>query len=127
MELDLYVFSSKSRENIEIAVRRRIWAIPTPSGKGMQRQFATKAQKMPIGAHGVFYLSDKQWFTTPFIVGSQPDVGAVIDDIWDGTFFCPFRIHPLSAAWPWVTKSKIKQILPTLHGTGSTWDQRLYI
>ncbi len=127
MALDLYVFSSKSRQNIEIAVQNRVWAIPKPGQPRMQRQFTTKALKMPVGAHGVFYLSDKQWFTAPFIVASQPDPYAKISDLWEGDFFLPFRIHPLSEAWPWATKSSIMQLLPSLCVSTIAWDEQIYV
>src|SRR4051812_34317141 len=97
-------------------------AIPKPNTIRMQRQFATKALKVPVGAHGIFYLSAKQWFTTPFIVASRPDPDVTICDVWDGDFFLPFQIHPLSEAWPWATKATIKQILPSLCSSETAWD-----
>jgi hypothetical protein len=127
MALDLYVFTSASQKNIEIGVEHGMWAIPKPKTLRMHRQFTTKALKMPVGAHGVFYLSGLQLFTTPFIVASQPDPDVTEREVWDGEFFLPFHIHALSDAWPWIEKREIKRMLPTLCLSEKGWDQQILI
>jgi hypothetical protein len=54
MPLNLYVFPSATEKNIEIGIENRSWAVQKPALIRMQRQYTTKAQKMPVGAHGIF-------------------------------------------------------------------------
>jgi hypothetical protein len=122
--MDLYVFPSATKKNIEIGLKNGMWAIQKPSSARMQRQYATKAQKMPVGAHGLFYC--QKWFTAPFIVASSPDLNAE-PNLWNGEFFLPFHIHPLSDGWPSLSTADLKRILPTLSMYNGRWDERLLI
>jgi hypothetical protein len=126
MALDIYVFPSKTIENVRIGVNEGLWAVPVPTEARMKRQFATKALAMPIGAHGVFYCSGRVGsLTVPFIVMSRPDSKRIVRDVWNGAFFLPFRICPLGGSERWVRKSDVDRLLPTFRASEFKWHKLL--
>jgi hypothetical protein len=125
MPLDLYVFPSATQKNIEIGIENRTWAIAKPPSVRRQRQYETKARKMPVGAHGIFYC--KKWFTAPFIVASPPNPCVTESSLWKGEFFLPFHIHPLSEGWPWMSTTDIRRSLPSLASVNGNWTERILV
>ena len=49
---------------------------------------------MSVGSPGLFYCSDTQIFTTPFVVESEPE-DCSISNVWENTWYLPFTIRPL--------------------------------
>jgi hypothetical protein len=91
----------------------------------MRQQFTTKACKMPVGAHGLFYLSGRKSFTVPFIVASSPDTKHEGDFVWTGRYFLSFNIYPLGTAPPYITRRDLEENLPTLSDSQKRWDQKI--
>ena len=56
----------------------------------------TRAAAMPIPSAGLFYCSQprSKCFTTPFVVESAPQ-DRQVSDIWNGTWFLPFKIRAI--------------------------------
>lgn len=114
--MDLYVFSSKTIDNIAIGVENRLWAVPIPAEEQYRRQFTTKAMDMPVGAHGVFYCSGNiKSFMVPFLVESQAEENKVIENVWAGKFFLPFRIRTLGDTSRLLPKDKVNRLLPSFN------------
>ncbi len=119
MPFDIYVFASTSLKNIRTGVESKLWAVQRPSMPSMCSQYRTKAKKMPVGAHGVFYCNKS--LTVPFIVASSPDPQQVVKDVWDGEFMLPFRIHPLGTTAKSIEKDEIDQVLPSFRDSDDHW------
>lgn len=87
--MNLYVFSSKSLNNIWAGIGANKWAVQVCDIPNLKE----KAMKMPLGALGLFYCSDSkvQGFTTPFIVTKEVEY-IHITNIWEDEWMYPFGI-----------------------------------
>lgn len=113
--MKLFVFPSQSLRNIAIGVENHRWAVPYSEHTSVRKQYTTKSGKMPVGAHGLFYCSRLDQYTMPFIVGSQPNPDQVLTDIWEGSFFLPFDIHPLGKTDKLMSMSEIRRHFPSFN------------
>jgi hypothetical protein len=91
----LFIFSSTSLDNIRQGIESKCWAVGPMDGsqEGARR---TRAKEMLVGSAGLFYCSDprNKVFCVPFVVESQPEDRA-ISNIWDETWYLPFKIRPI--------------------------------
>lgn len=89
----IHFFSSQCLRHIEIAIQRGIWAV---ADIDLEQRAArvTKARNLEIGDHGLFYSSDEECFTVPFVVKSKPE-NRVVSNVWPGNWYFPFGIAPL--------------------------------
>lgn len=114
--MDVYIFPSLTMANIHIGIERQMWAV-APIGEPHATARRTRADKMPIGAAGLFYCSQDhcQCFTVPFVIESEPEDRA-IPDVWSETWYLPFRIRPLGSIQHRVTLAHARATWPKLRG-----------
>jgi len=68
---------------------------------------------MAVGSLGILYCTEKQSFTSPFVVLSKADPEKIITDVWEGDrgWALPFRIRTIGnphALLPWdVAKTEL--------------------
>jgi hypothetical protein len=116
----IYVFTSTNLTNIWAGIGAGLWAVsksehaPTNSGR------KTKAQNMKIGSFGILYCSKNHSLTTPFVVLSNPNPERIIEDVWDGTWVLPFRIHPLGTPNKLLPWDDAKSVLPSPRSLNTT-------
>ena len=91
--MEIYVFASTSLENIRRGIANCLWAVPPMEGP-LAAARRTRADDMPLGAAGLFYCSEPQIFTTPFIVESEPQ-DRIVSDVWELAWQLPFKIRPI--------------------------------
>ena len=91
--MNVYIFSSTSLENIRRGIENCLWAVP-PMEEPHAASRRTRAADMRPGSAGLFYCSDPQVFTTPFIIESSAENRSV-SDVWEHTWHLPFKIRPL--------------------------------
>ena len=117
--IKLYVFASETLTNIWAGIGARRWAVSQRDGAAM-KGLATKAQEMTIGSLGVFYCTQIQSLTTPFLVYSQPHSTETVNDIWPEAerWVLPFAIHPLGTPRRRLSKDDAMSLLPTLRASG---------
>src|SRR5438445_5643507 len=70
-DVPLYIFSSGELKHVWIAIQRRMWAVADIDRDQLAGR-RTKAMQMPVGANGLFYCSDAECFTVPFVIQSHP-------------------------------------------------------
>ena len=113
----IYIFPSDELRHVWIGLQRGLWAVgDITSDQQISRE--TKANQMPIGAHGLFYCSDAKCFTVPFIIESHPEHRDV-SDIWPGVWHFPFRIRPLGDLGKRISLSTAKHEWKTLKGVSN--------
>ncbi len=113
-DVPVYIFSSGELRHVWIAVQKRMWAVATIDRDQLAAR-TTKAKQMPIGANGLFYCSDAECFTVPFIVQSHPQEKEVTD-VWPGVWHFPFEIDPRGDLSKRISLSKAKSAWRTLEG-----------
>lgn len=91
--MDLYVFASSSRTNIWAGIGARMWAVSARAASGVGG-IEAKAAGLSIGSLGALYLP-KEGLTTPFLVTSEPEKGAMVRDVWPEPWTLAFGIRPL--------------------------------
>jgi hypothetical protein len=106
--MDIYIFASKTIENIRRGIEHRLWAVPDidePYRTGRR----TRASQMPKGSVGLFYSSEprQKAFTTPFLTDSKPEDRSVSEP-WDDIWYLPFKIRPLGELAHRVTWTQAK-------------------
>jgi hypothetical protein len=112
----LFTFASKNRDNIELGIKARRWAVATVSNRAMAGR-KTKAHKyMQPGDLGLLYSNVDQAFTTPFIVETAPDVHGCVADIWPEPWVIPFGIRPLGSLSLRLGHEQAKTRWPFLRG-----------
>jgi hypothetical protein len=91
----LYIFSSTSLDNIRKGIESNWWAVGSMEGP-QERARRKRATDMAIGSAGLFYCSDprNKVFCSPFVVESQPEDRS-ISNIWEHTWYLPFKIRPI--------------------------------
>lgn len=119
--IKLYVFSSATLTNIWAGVGARQWAV-SQRDESQMKGLITKAQDMTVGSLGVFYCTEVQSLTTPFLVYSQPHSTDLVADVWPQTdrWVLPFQIHPLGTPRRQMHKDLVVTSLPTLKANGKT-------
>lgn len=129
--MDLYCFSSKTLTNIWAGVGAGLWAVSEIEEPGMKARI-TKSKKVKVGSCGLFYCAETHSFTAPFIVYSTPDSETIVENIWDGAWHLPFRIHLLGTPnrqvsaegakerWPVLRASKASSVTAAMNATGTT-------
>jgi hypothetical protein len=117
----LYVFSSSNLTNIWAGIGASSWAVSQRDDSQM-KGLLTKSQEMTVGSLGVFYCTEIQGLTTPFLVFSQPHSTEVVKDVWPETdkWVLPFRIHALGTPRRRLGKDQAMMLLPTLRAGGKT-------
>jgi len=115
----LFVFSSKNLTNIWAGIGSRTWAVAERDDSGM-KALITKAKGMPIGSIGIFYCSETQSLTTPFLVYSHIDESHKVTNIWSNEWVLPFKIHPLGNPDKQLSKDEAMEILPILKASEKT-------
>ncbi|MGH7603894.1 MAG: hypothetical protein ACRENK_07835 [Gemmatimonadaceae bacterium] len=117
---DVYVFSSQSVTNIWAGIGARAWAVSRSQADNVGGA-VKKSRDLPVGAFGIFYCSEIESLTTPFIIYSKPIEGIPIRGIWEGEWTLLFRIHPMGTPGRRLPKQKITESLPTLRETRTPW------
>jgi hypothetical protein len=117
MKVPIYPFPSELVRHIEIAIEQRMWAVPESAGPVWSGR-KTKAEKMRVGSIGVFYCSEGQFLSVPFVIMSEADITSVVEDVWPGTWQFPFRIHPIGNLGRRMHKDRAYQILSELRQWG---------
>lgn len=110
--MDVYIFSSTNLPNIHIGIERGLWAV-APIDERQAARRATMARQMPIGAAGLFYCSEPQVFTVPFIIQSRPEDRA-IEGVWSEPWYWPFSIRAIGSLQHRVTLPHAKATWPIL-------------
>ena len=108
----VFIFSSGDLKHVWTAIQKRTWAVASIDPDQLPGR-RTKAKQMPIGANGLFYCSDAECFTVPFIVQSHPEQRE-INDVWPGTWHFPFEINPLGDLSRRISLAKAKATWRTL-------------
>ena len=111
--MDVYIFPSITMRNIHIGIERKMWAV-APMGEPHATARRTRSLDMPIGAAGLFYCSEYQLFTVPFVVESEP-LDTSVPDVWSETWYLPFRIRPIGSIQHRVTLTHAHATWPILH------------
>lgn len=98
-----------------------MWAVSQRDDAQM-KGLITKAQEMTVGSLGVFYCTEVQSLTTPFLVYSQPHSTELVTDVWPQTdrWVLPFKIHPLGTPRRLMHKDQAISLLPTLKASGKS-------
>jgi hypothetical protein len=109
--MELFCFPSKNLTNIWAGIGARMWAVAKT--KNMQARI-TKSKRMKVGSLGLLYCNETHSFTTPFLVYSEPDPEKSITNVWLGTWYLPFNIHPLGNPTRQVSKDTAKLEWPVL-------------
>lgn len=120
--LQLYVFSSESQTNIWAGVSSKMWAIQQCNIKNIIQ----KMNNIPIGSLGLFYCSETQTFTTPFIIKSKPK-NKLISTIWADVWQYPFEIIPLGDPSKNLSKDILRDLLPSVKNSNKSWNHVLHI
>jgi hypothetical protein len=111
--MKLFIFPSSATENIWLGIRAGMWAVAQTSPK-RRKELITKSRKMPVDSKGVFWSTEFDFFTTPFIVSSVPDHSKDVSDVWPGIWILPFRIRTLGTLRKRLSKAEAWQTLPFL-------------
>ena len=56
---------------------------------------------MRAGSAGLFYASDIQMFTTPFVVESEPEDQTILN-VWEDRWYLPFKFARLARSTIWL-------------------------
>jgi hypothetical protein len=116
--MKIYVFTATGLTNIWAGVGAQMWAVPNSTSASSNKGRATKAGKMPVGAFGILYCTEKKSFTCPFVVHSKPDPDRVVDDVWEGKWILPFKIRTIGNPHALLKWDDAKKLLPScLAGT----------
>jgi hypothetical protein len=91
--MKLFVFPSSTTTNIWAGIGAGLWAVAAGNGS-RTKELTTKAKQMAVGSAGLIWRTGDEYFTTPFLVYSNPDPVRKINDVWPETWILPFRIHP---------------------------------
>lgn len=111
----VYIFTSPTLKNIEIALDQKSWAVEFITEPHAWARLG-RSRQMPIGAVGLFYCStEPQLFTSPFIVESRPEDKAV-EGVWAETRYLPFAIRPIGDLSNQVLYSHARFTWPNLKG-----------
>jgi hypothetical protein len=117
--MSIFVFSSSNLTNIWAGIGAGLWAVSKSQFAATNKGRATKAKNMKIGSFGILYCSKNQSLTTPFVVLSNPNPERIIEDVWDGTWVLPFRIHPLGTPKKLLSWGNAKSLLPSPRETNT--------
>lgn len=119
--IKLYVFSSSTLTNIWAGVGARLWAV-SQRDESQMKGLITKAKDMTVGSLGVFYCTEVQSLTTPFLVYSQPHSTELVTNVWPQTdrWVLPFRIQPSGTPRRQLHKDQALDLLPTLKANGKS-------
>jgi hypothetical protein len=112
----LYVFTSNDLTNIWAGVGAQMWAVPNSNSESSNKGRATKALKMPVGAFGILYCTEKKSFTCPFVVHSKVDQNRVVNDVWAGQWILPFKIRTIGDPHALLKWEEAKKLLPSCAG-----------
>lgn len=123
--MQIYVFSSNNLTNIWAGVGARKWAVSRSLAEA--KGTITKSQSVKIGSLGLIYCSGTQEFTTPFLVKTIPEQGAVISDIWPEPWGLPFSIFPLGSPDKRLSKDVVSKQMPSVVESGTQWNRILYV
>jgi hypothetical protein len=109
----LFIFPSSTIKNIYVGIHTEMWAVAQTDPK-RRKELTTKSRGMPEGSKGVFWSTEGQFFTAPFIVSSSPDPWRQVSGVWLGTWILPFRIHTLGTLRKRLNKADARRTLPFL-------------
>lgn len=112
--MKLFIFPSATTTNIWAGIGAGMWAVKESPDSSRMRELTTKSRHMPVGSLGVLWRTQANFFTTPFIVYSEPDSNQSVTDVWPETWVLPFRIHPLGMPRRRLGASEARQLLPVL-------------
>lgn len=122
--MDLYTFPAMSLREIQIAHDAGRWGIkPTAS---RHASLTTRARKIPVGAHGVFYCSASKSLTTPFTFTSVPDPDATITDLWRDEHSFAFDFEPLGSPQRQMGLDQARRLLDVSTGSASTNSSNIF-
>ncbi|WP_439500075.1 hypothetical protein [Bosea sp. (in: a-proteobacteria)] len=110
--MKLYVFACKNITNIWAGIGAKRWAVSIAEPAIMQAR-ATRARNVRVGNCGIIYCSHPTYksLTTPFLIGSAPNVGASEKEVWPEEWRMPFDIIPLgSPRRHWTAKDAIAKL-----------------
>lgn len=121
MQLKLYVFSSSTLTNIWAGIGARLWAV-SQRDDAQLKGLITKAREMSVGSLGIFYCTEVQSLTTPFLIYSTPQGTEPVSDVWPqhDRWILPFKIHPLGTPRKRMHKDQAMTVLPSLVASGKT-------
>jgi hypothetical protein len=111
----LYAFTSRTLTNVWAGVGAQLWAVPNSDSAQSNKGRATKASRMAVGSFGILYCTEKQSFTSPFVVHSIADPDRVVMDIWEGDrgWILPFRIRTIGNPHALLSWERAKSELPS--------------
>lgn len=110
INMKLSTFACRNLKDIQLGINNYTWAVV----KSREKAKRTNAKNVKIGNHGIFYCTEKQSLTTPFIFLSIPDQNKTIMNIWNGEYILPFRIYPLGNTSKLFHSNHVKQDLSFL-------------
>lgn len=114
--IKLYVFSSKTLNNIWAGIGAGKWAVQLCNIPNLKE----KAMNMPLGSLGLFYCSESKEFTTPFIVTKKVE-DKRIKNIWPEEWMFPFGIKVFGNPDKGIHKNNIN-ILPVVSKSSRRWN-----
>jgi len=119
--MSIFVFSSKNLTNIWAGIGAGLWAV-SKTEPAVHQGRLTKSRSMKIGSLGIFYCSETQALTTPFILFSRPDPEKTIKNVWPETegWVLPFRIRTLGTPRKQLHKDEAMRVIPTLTASQQT-------
>src|SRR5262245_35121415 len=117
--MKLFIFPSTTTTNIWAGIGAGLWAVKEGDAKRTQ-ELTSKAKQMTVGSAGVIWRTGEEYFTTPFLVYSQPEPGKKITDVWPEPWILPFRVHTLGTPSRRLPKAEAWKKLPVLKNSGKT-------
>lgn len=102
-----------------------MWAVSESQATDLS--IVGKARKLPVGAFGIFWCTETQSFTVPFVIRSPPDTNRTVSNVWPESWRLPFQIVPLGGPHRQLSKHDLKSRLPGLRTSGRDWTHVFHI
>lgn len=118
--INVYCFTSKNQTNIWAGYGAKMWAVSDVSERDMEIR-RSKSLNIPIGAFGLIYCSDGQFFTMPFKIASEIE-WKMEEKVWPEPWAMPFKIEPLGSPGYRLSKQDAYRALDCLKGATSFTD-----
>jgi hypothetical protein len=116
--MQVYCFSCKNQTNLWAGFGAKTWAVSDCDPKQMETR-KTKSLDFEVGAMGLLYCSNPQFFTILFKVASEVE-WRMEDKIWPEPWAMPFRIEPLGSPRYRLTIADAYKLLDCLKGKSLT-------
>ena len=105
--MELWVFSSKTWENVNIGYEHRLWAV----AESLIQRRTTRSALMEVHSRGILWDVERQGFTMPFRTLSPADQKRKVHNVWPDKepWVLPFEIQPLASPTTRAGKQHVKQ------------------